>query len=51
MKPESKGNPNLYLGAKIWQVKLPNGVWSWLLSPSKYVQKAVHNVKEHLNKE
>jgi hypothetical protein len=51
MKPTSKGDPDLYLGAKIRQVRLPNGVWSWSLSPSKYVQEAIRNVREHLKKE
>ena len=27
---------------------LPNGVQAWAISPSKYVQEAVTNVKEHL---
>eukprot|EP00978_Attheya_sp_CCMP212_P012602 scaffold31521_cov55-Attheya_sp.AAC.1 len=48
-----KRQPKLNLGVKIWKVKLPNGVWSWSLSPSKYVQEAIKikNAKEHLNKE
>jgi len=51
MKPDSKGSPDMYLGAKLREVKLPNGVYSWSLSPSKYVQEAVRNVKEYLGRE
>ena len=51
MKPDSKGDPDMYLGAKIRPVTLPNGVISWSLSPSKYVQEAVRNVKEYLQRE
>eukprot|EP00978_Attheya_sp_CCMP212_P025454 scaffold81916_cov35-Attheya_sp.AAC.1 len=51
MKAGSKGSPDMYLGAKLREVKLPNGVYSWSLSPSKYVQEAVRNVKEYLGHE
>jgi hypothetical protein len=51
MKAASKGDPDLYLGAKIRRVRMNNGVYSWSLSPSKYVQEAVRNVKEYLAKE
>eukprot|EP00978_Attheya_sp_CCMP212_P042638 scaffold263418_cov28-Attheya_sp.AAC.1 len=30
-----KGDPDMYLGAKLRPVILPNGVNSWSLSPSK----------------
>eukprot|EP00978_Attheya_sp_CCMP212_P047560 scaffold422021_cov106-Attheya_sp.AAC.1 len=33
MKEGSKGGPDMYLGAKLREVKLPNGVDSWSLSP------------------
>eukprot|EP00978_Attheya_sp_CCMP212_P009386 scaffold22200_cov31-Attheya_sp.AAC.1 len=33
MKEGSKGSPDMYLGAKLREVKLPNGVYSWSLSP------------------
>eukprot|EP00978_Attheya_sp_CCMP212_P010641 scaffold25919_cov25-Attheya_sp.AAC.1 len=51
MKPDSKGDPDMYLGAKLRPVTLPNGVNSWSLSPSKYVQEAMRNVKEYLQHE
>jgi hypothetical protein len=38
--------PNL--GAKLKKTVLPNGAVAWGMSSSKYVQSAVHNVKEYL---
>ena len=29
LKPSSVGDPDIYLGAKLKQTKLPNGVWAW----------------------
>ena len=29
LKPSSVGDPDIYLGAKLHQTKLPNGVWDW----------------------
>eukprot|EP00978_Attheya_sp_CCMP212_P032433 scaffold126575_cov67-Attheya_sp.AAC.1 len=34
MKAASKGDPDVYLGAKIWRVCLDNRVYSWSLSPT-----------------
>ncbi len=34
LKPSSVGNPDIYLGAKLKQTWLPNGVLVWGLSPS-----------------
>jgi Reverse transcriptase (RNA-dependent DNA polymerase) len=48
MKPGSIGDPDIYLGAKLRQCTLPNGVRAWALSPSKYVQEAIKMVKQHL---
>jgi hypothetical protein len=31
------------LDTKLKQTQLPNGVWAWGMSPSKYVQQAVRN--------
>ena len=50
LKPESIGKPTIYLGAKITQVLLPNGVTSWAMSASQYTQEAVRNVEIHLKK-
>jgi hypothetical protein len=48
LKPDSVGDPDIYLGAKLQQTRLPNGVTVWALSPSKYVNQAVRNCKMHL---
>jgi hypothetical protein len=48
LKPSSVGDPDVYLGAKLRQTCLPNGVWAWGLSPSKYVAQAVKNCQTHL---
>jgi hypothetical protein len=48
LKPSSVGNPDIYLGAKLKQTQLPNGVMAWGLSPSKYVVQAVKNRQLHL---
>ncbi len=37
LKPSSVGDPDIYLGAKLKETQLPNGVMAWGLSPSKYV--------------
>jgi hypothetical protein len=43
LKPNSVGNPDIYLGAKLKETRLPNGVMVWGLSPSKYVAQTVKN--------
>ena len=52
LKPGSMADPSIYLGAKVKQMRMPNGVMAWSLSPSQYVQEAVKNteiyVKEKL---
>ena len=48
LKPDSVGDPDIYLGAKLKRVELENDVWCWTLSPSKYVQEAVRNCEKHL---
>ena len=50
MKPGSIGDPDFYLGAKLHQTQLPNGVFAWGMSSSKYIQAAVRNVKDYLEK-
>jgi hypothetical protein len=47
LKPSSVGDLDIYLGAKLKQTRLPNGIWAWGLSPSKYVAQAVKNCKFH----
>ena len=48
LKPESIGDPDMYLGAKLRQHQAENGMWCWTLSPAKYVQEAVRNCVKHL---
>ena len=43
LKPSLVGDPDIYLSAKLKQTRLPNGVWAWGQSPSKYVAQAVKN--------
>jgi len=44
------GPPNLYLGAKITQVDLPNGVRAWSWSPSKYTRETICNLEIELDR-
>jgi hypothetical protein len=48
LKPSSVGDPDIYLGAKLKETRLPNGVMAWGLNPSKYVIQAVKNCQLHL---
>ncbi len=48
LKPSSVGDPDIYLGAKLKETRLPNGVMAWGLSPSKYIIQAVKNCQLHL---
>ena len=50
MKPGSVDVPKLYLGNKVSQVTLENGVDAWSFSSSQYVQNAVSNVEEYLRR-
>ncbi|KAI2500781.1 hypothetical protein MHU86_13705 [Fragilaria crotonensis] len=47
MKAGSIRDPEFYLGAKLRQMTLPNGVRAWGMSSSKYIQAAVANVKAY----
>jgi hypothetical protein len=51
MKKGSIGPPEIYLGAKMSKVVLPNGVEAWAMSASKYVQEATSNVEDYLKRE
>ena len=51
MKKGSIGDPDIYLGAKLKEHTLPNGVKAWGKSPSKYIQEAVKNIETYLAKE
>jgi hypothetical protein len=49
-KNPDNNDPNIYLGTKLKETQLPNGVWAWRISPSKYVQQAVRNCESQLIK-
>ncbi len=50
LKEESIGPPSKYLGGKLREVTLENGVKSWAFGSCQYVQSAVNNVVDHLQK-
>ena len=50
LKEESIGHPSLYLGGRVRQVKLDNGVDAWCFSSSQYIQTVFKNVEEWLSK-
>ena len=50
LKEKSIGPPRIYLGGGVRKVQLENGVECWAFSSSQYVQAAVKNVEEYLNK-
>jgi hypothetical protein len=49
LKPTSVGNPDIYLGAQLKETQLPNGIYAWGMSPSKYVNQAVKNCQTYLS--
>ncbi len=49
LKPTSVGDPDIYLGEKLKETQLPNGIYAWGMSPSKYVNQAVKNCQTHLS--
>ena len=54
MKDGSIGDPHIYLGGKVSEVNIDDHgelVCTWSLSPTKYVQAAIKNVEEYLDKE
>jgi hypothetical protein len=48
LKPSLLGDPDIYLGAKLKQNRLSNGVIAWGCSPSKYIDQAGENCQIHL---
>jgi hypothetical protein len=51
LKPSSVGDPYIYLGAKLRRTRLPNGVWAWGLSPSKYVAQSSKELPNSLDRQ
>jgi hypothetical protein len=37
MKKGSIGDPDIYLGSRLKQALLPNGIETWMMSPTKYI--------------
>ena len=50
IKEASIGPPKMYLEAGIRKVKLDNGLDAWAASLSQYIQAAVRNVEEYIEK-
>ena len=50
IKQKSIGPPTQYLGNKVSKVDLANGSTAWSFSSSQYIQNAVKNVEEYLDK-
>ena len=50
IKPASIGPPKTYLGGRVSNIQLPNGVHAWSFSSSQYVHEEVKSVEEHLEK-
>jgi hypothetical protein len=48
LKEASIGPPDIYLGGKMRQVVMENGIKAWSFSSSQYVQEAVNNVNKYL---
>ena len=51
LKNPDDNDLDIYLGTKLKETQLPNGVWAWGMSPSKYVQQAVRNCESQLLKD
>ena len=50
MKPSLLGPQKVYLGGKVSQVILPNGVKAYSYSASQYLHEAIRGVEEYLDK-
>jgi hypothetical protein len=48
LKPDSIGDPTMYLGATLKKMRLENGIQAWANSPAKYVWSSVENVQKYL---
>ena len=50
LKEKSIGPPTVYLGGRVRKVQLENEVWAWSFSSSQYVQSAIKNVEEYVER-
>ena len=46
LNPNSIGDPDIYLGAKLNNMRLENGVWAWSKSTERYVKELVVKVEK-----
>ena len=50
LKPGLVRSPAMYLVTNLMHKQLLNGIWTWSLSPPRYVQEAVRICKEYVAK-
>jgi hypothetical protein len=50
LKPESVGQPTIYLGSKVSKAQMANGVECWCNSSHQYVKEAIKNTETYLRK-
>jgi hypothetical protein len=48
LQKETIGPPSQYVGGKLCEVTLENGIKAWEFGSCQYVQSAVQNVENHL---
>ena len=48
LKPNSIGDSDIYLGAKLKKMRMANIVWTWENSPDRYFRESVKNVDIYL---
>ena len=48
LKPRSIGDPDIYLGSKLNNMRLKNEVWAWTNSQERYVKESVTNMEKYL---
>ena len=51
LKPPLIGEPDIYPGANLRKMTMPNGVWCCSMIPSKYNQEAIRNCERHLKEQ
>ena len=47
LKPDSVGPPKMYLQAMLSKKTFEDDVSAWAISPAKYVQQAIQNIKTY----
>ena len=48
LKPSPIGDPEIYLGAKLKNMRLDNRVWARATIPTRYIKELVANVEQYL---